>query len=267
MIAVFSNWSAPLGNSGFLSRNDYILSLALSVKCARDIFPEVHFYGDKKSIDLIEGKIPFDKVFDSLEILNEKKIPPELSSYSRIFVYSLMDQPFAYINSDVYIREPLPQHILDSNIFCQGWEHNTMSKGIISLKNNGFYGNEYWERFYNDKSITSIPNMQIFGGNQFECIRQYASDIISMVEHPFNMEVLMHKRFLTEEINKVLEQWYAVVRFIYFEGVEMDSLFNENGICPIKYTHIIDDAKKNRSIMEKVKNKCKKEIKNLIIID
>jgi len=262
MIAIFSNWSNS-GNLGFGSQNDYVLSLALAAKYAKKIFGEVHFYGDRQSISLIEGKVAFDKTFDSLEALNSRGIP-YISAYPRAYVYSLMDQPFVHINSDVYIWEPLPEKCLNAEVFCQGIEYDFFNKGIDQLKQSGFIGNALWEEYVLNKSVQFVPRMEIFGGQNIEWIRKYASDILHMIECPANLVALKRKMFSPQIINIALEQWYNVVRS-YYDEIFITTLCSDDKSCPIKYTHFISDAKKDHSVLSVLRARCNKEFPDLMM--
>ena len=75
---VYSYWAKPFltrsSYSNFHRKNDLIVSMLLSIEQSRKFFKKIIFYGDHEAISQICNICKFDKVYDDIEILNEKNI-------------------------------------------------------------------------------------------------------------------------------------------------------------------------------------------------
>lgn len=264
MIAVFSNWSKPSGFSGFNSKNDFIFSLALAVKYAKKIFNKIYFIGDKQSVSdikIIQDIIGFDYISDELEILEKKRISAQLWIYPKLYVYSIINQPFIHIDNDVYLWETLPFSFLNSPLFCQGWDKYPFYRYLVILNKKGFIGNPDWEKARKENTIDKIPNLGICGGQNFLWLNQFAQEAIKIIESPQNIKVLRENKFENEFI-LIPEEWYFMV-CANRDNIPIRTLVNNEDKYDIKYTHLLAYSKRNPKVLSKLYDKCEKEIPEL----
>jgi len=117
-----SYWSRNLG--GWLDQKYHLYSWALSFLTIQKQYPYIELITDDTGFDLLckKIKLPYSRVLLSLNTLN--RYDPNLFAIGKVFSYSLQNEPFIHIDSDVYIWEPFPQRITNNALISQNLEMN-----------------------------------------------------------------------------------------------------------------------------------------------
>lgn len=193
---------------GWLSDEAHFMCWALSCLNAKKIYGRIELYTDTLGYELLinKFKLPYDEVhlvFDNNIFM--ESIPPQLWSLSKIYIYSLQNEPFIHIDGDFIFWDEID---VNYNIIFQNLE--------IGLS---FYKDSY-EQLANDKKINKklsfsksftdvyyeeAANMGIFGGRNIEFIKKYAQDVIDFISHNENNSSLLNK---SQNSNCFLEQYY-----------------------------------------------------------
>lgn len=193
---------------GWLSDKAHFMCWALSCLNAKKIYGTIELYTDTFGYDLLinKFKLPYDKihlVFDNNRFI--ESLSPELWSLSKIYTYSLQNEPFIHIDGDFIFWDKID---FNYNIIFQNLE--------IGLD---FYKDSY-ERLSNDRDINKklsfsqsllddyhdeAANMGVFGGNNVEFIKKYAQDVIEFVSKNVDNSCLLKK---SQNSNCFLEQYY-----------------------------------------------------------
>lgn len=222
---------------GWLSDETHFMCWALSCLNAKKTYGEIELYTDKIGYELLinKFKLPYDKVhlvFDNNIFI--ESISPELWSLSKIYTYSLQNEPFIHIDGDFIFWTKID---VDYNIIFQNVE--------IGLD---FYKDSY-ELLSNDKDINKnlsfsrslsddyheeAANMGIFGGSNTEFIKRYAQDVIDFISQNKSNSSLINK---SQNSNCFLEQYY-----LYYLCLE--NKINFKTIHPNYYA----DTSKNKKI-------------------
>lgn len=286
MRAVWSFWSRPFeagGNSRWATPLHHLLAWRLSLKTASQHYPESALITDRPGKKLLVDQLglPFTHVSTELERLSRAN--PQWWTLGKLVAYSLQDQPFVHIDSDVFLWKPLPSRVAESPVFsqCLGY-----------LPSDGHAGPREIERAFDEAQIElpvewqwarsrdearfGLHNAGILGGAHPAFLRHYAQTAVALVMQP------EHVPAWARSVNKISLGWasviveeftlYACVEYHRFHptsayrGVRIEHLFpswdaaydrEQSGRAG--YTHLMGDAKSHPAVGRRLEERTRKE--------
>lgn len=207
---------------GWLSDESNLMCWALSCLNAKKYYGNIELYTDKIGYEILINQfcLPYDKVhivFDDNDFMSS--IPKELWALSKVYTYSLQDEPFIHIDGDFIFWNKID---IEKNILFQNLEIELDfyqdTYDVFTSKKNNLKGCNFTKCI--DKQFSnSAANLGIFGGFEVSFVKQYANDVLDFVN--CNIE---HKDLFVKEsknMNCFLEQYY-----LYFLCKENDLSFN-----------------------------------------
>jgi hypothetical protein len=205
LIPYMSYWSK--GYQG--NPSDFVLNLhKLCFYFLKKNFGEVHFITDSESFDYFKF-IPWTSISTDLDGLTTEY--ENVWSVSKLFVYKIISQkgnPFFHVDYDVFLPEGLEERILNSDIFAQCTEYNSMYYYKI---------NDFLKNCPNPYEIKNIKvqdaiNVGVLGGNDVEFINKYSTEALEMVFNPVNKNYWLSYDDSTHWLKAVTaEQYYLSV--------------------------------------------------------
>jgi len=281
MRAVWSFWSAPYRahyHRLWLSEKYHLLSWVLSVGEASQHYTDTCLFTDSWGARLLVDSLalPFRHVDLRLDGLHPMVYDNEWWVLGKLTTYAAQTTPFIHLDNDVFLWNPLPAAVTAAPIFAQNPEAFYLEdqslyrlepflKGIDRFK--GWLPQEWlwYARRRGDKALCC----GIFGGHDLDFIRHYANCAIEVICHPSNQPIWPT---LGVRDNILVEQYFLSACLEYHQqnqysphtGLEAAYLFRSSAeafdpecATRVGYTHLIGNAKNNRSIADSLERRVK----------
>ena len=278
--AVWSFWSRPFAghyHSNWASEQFHLLSWVLSFQTTRCHFRETSLVTDNDGAKLLADRLqlPFDYVTTDLEGLSESD--PRWWIRGKLHTYRMQDKPFIHFDSDVYLWKPLPTDCLTADVIAQNPEYATISDATCykpsaftkQLLARGGWLPPEWLAYVRGGGGTAICT-GLFGGCDIDALRRYADRAISIIERRDNRAIWQQENVgIGHQI--LVEQYYLGafcadltgeldhrlrVRYL-FES--MGEAFDPAASTRVGYTHLIANAKKNRTLAQLVAERVQRD--------
>lgn len=105
----------------------------------------------------------------------------DIWSLGKLFSYMHIckkNKPFLHIDNDVFLIKPLPENLINQDIFAQNLETDAFDFYNIKI----FYENCPNKSFMENKYLDlGAPNLGIFGGQDIDFIANYARNAINLI--------------------------------------------------------------------------------------
>lgn len=226
--------SADDNKGGWLEKKYNYFSWALSVLQLKKYYNNIELVTDKAGYDLLINKLelPYDSVKTVLDELNV--YPEELFMMGKVYAYSIQDEPFIHVDSDVFIWDKFDSKLENSPLICQ------------SKEDEEFYNQHYFEIFYPmlknfefcppylEKSMIKngrivAVNAGIIGGQNFDFYKNYKDQVFEFVER----NVAHFEKVELKKTNIVFEQFL-------FHAMAEEQLMDINYLSLGNYTFLSD---------------------------
>jgi hypothetical protein len=228
MKIIQSFWSGKnksiTNNFGWYSYEYNWMGWILSVNQLVKFYDRVELYTDSFGYEILINRLnlPYTKVHVVLDELNE--LPNDLWAMAKIKTYSLQNEPFLHVDGDVFIWEKFPEELMKKNIIVQNIEKTTdyYSNMWKNIYPNLIYFPQEINDYHNGKTSNAY-NMGIFGGNDYETIRNYSMISLNFVEknkNSWNNINLFNFNIFFEQV--------LLYNFLNKRGIKVDVLINEN---------------------------------------
>jgi hypothetical protein len=283
MRAVWSFWSRPFhsyyGNI-WCKPLHHLLAWGLSLQTASRHYPDTVLVTDRPGKTLLVDQLglPFSEVSTELERLRD--VDSGWWALGKLVAYSIQDQPFVHLDSDVFLWKRLPVHLLDSPVFTQnpeGFHDNDPHYRPQDIE--WAFGEEAlklpleWEWARSNRSHYPAENCGILGASHVEFLRYYARTAVDLVLRPEN--ALAWSRLKDKRAySVVLEQFFlsACVDFhglqpaSPYQGVRIGHLFpagknafDPNDAARVGFTHLIGGAKSHPAVGRRLEERVRRE--------
>jgi hypothetical protein len=253
---------------GWLSPEYHWLSWTLSVLQLRKFYDEVELFTTKagKEVLINQLNLPYTKVH---EVLDDADIPPSAWALSKIITYSLQNEPFLHIDGDVFIWKPFEENLLQSPLIAQNQEYDFAfyHEYIHNAQSQAKYLPDVLRKEIKKPLITY--NAGIFGGNNLEFIKRYASIATDFVRNnptPPQEQSSEYCMFFEQCIFSILVQDTQKSVNTFFEEVVDNELYKGMGLADFwetphlnSYIHLMGMSKKNRMMLKKMLCKIRKD--------
>ena len=283
MRAVWSFWSRPFhayyGNI-WCKPLHHLLAWGLSLQAASRHYPDTVLVTDRPGKALLVDQLglPFSAVSTELERLRDAD--PGWWALGKLVAYSIQDQPFVHLDSDVFLWKPLPRHLLDAPVFTQNPEgfhdddpHYRPQDIEWAFGQEALKLPREWAWARSSGGHYPAENCGILGGSHVEFLRYYARTAVDLVLRRENASAwsrLNDKR----AYSVVLEQFFlsACAGFHRLQAhspylnVRIGHLFppgknafDPNDAARIGFTHLIGGAKSHPAIGRRLEERVRRE--------
>jgi hypothetical protein len=125
--------------------------------------------------------LPYDEVHIELDAINNHS--PILWALSKIYTYSLQEEPFLHIDGDVYIWKPFEEKTLKSKVIAQNLEiGNTYYYELLDNAKQAFKDLPDFILNYCDTKDIVACNAGVLGANDLDFIRSYCQEVFRFVD-------------------------------------------------------------------------------------
>lgn len=284
MRAVWSFWSKPFSSfKGRIWRSPlhHHLAWGLSFRLARRHYPETVLITDRAGKALLVDQLglPFTHVSTELDRLNKADIG--WWALGKLMAYSLQDQPFIHLDTDVFLWKPLPDNILNAPVFAQCPEHHPPADEWCGPEDveRAFSQHDLrlpteweWSRSRSLHHFREV-NCGILGGTRTDFIRYYARLAIDLVLNP--KYVAAWAEFPEKAGYNMLIEQFLLDACIDFHRSSSDSPFSGIGIRYLfpslghaydpqaagrmGFTHLLGDAKTDLIVTRRLEQRVQRE--------
>ena len=190
MKIVQSFWSKP-SESNIADRNKggwrhqkyFYMSWALSCLTLKRIYDKIELVTDKKGYELLieKLKLPYTTVKVELDDLNH--YPENLWAISKIYSYSIQEEPFIHVDGDVYLWSPFGEEIEKANLIAQHLDVDTghYSEALQEIKSNNFFLPDVITNNLGKQLKIESINAGIIGGRDIEFVKLYCEAAFNMI--------------------------------------------------------------------------------------
>ena len=193
-------------------QDNYLSIINNSVALAKQAYPNavINLVTDSDGKNFIKSYNIFDDIFTELDSLPKeyKKIP----AIGKLKTYNLLSTQkvyFLHLEHDVFISRPIPEEIINNQIFVQHKYLIEDNKIYYLNKVNELIKNKYLIKNF---SFDYAYNCGIFGGADFQSIKQYSSSALDMVLDIQNKSFFLNSGQSLEHLfinkNHFIEQYY-----------------------------------------------------------
>lgn len=238
MKIVHSFWSKPIvmrdnsdaifrDKGGWSNKLHYYMSWALSCLKFKELYGRIELVTDKYGKELLCDtlELPYTSVKVELDCLNEYN--HHLWALGKLYAYSIQEEPFLHVDSDVYIWKKFPQKLLFSDLIAQNWEINydVNAKFYQKLQNEFIF----FPECIKDKEFPKVgeifqANAGILGGNDIGFIKEYTQNAFDFIDkNQDNFEKLSSQKGM---FNMVYEQ-YLFYQLAESKGKNITYLLNK----------------------------------------
>jgi hypothetical protein len=270
--AVWSYWSKPFERdrrSTWCHEWHHWLAWGLSLAAAEQHYPDTWLYTDdqgaRQLIDELE--LPFAHVSTCLNSLAGED--PEWWSLGKIAAYARQREPFAHLDTDVFLWNPLPPEVEAAGVFAQDPEPILLGTSCyrpfdleraIGYPNGGWLPKEWL--WYRKQSAQSGACCGIFGGQHIDFIRHYARTALRLTMDPRNRAGLEamggkagHMILVEQYLLTACVEYHRNKSGSRFGDIDIRYMFDDIGDAyrpgraeEIGFTHLASDAKRNARI-------------------
>ena len=284
MRAVWSHWSKPFlqkRGSSWLSPLHHLLAWGLSLRLARKHYPETMLVTDRAGKALLVDSLGLRFNHVSTELESIRNADPAWWALGKLVAYSLQEQPFVHLDTDVFLWKPLPPGLANAAVFAQCPEdHSAFTdwckphdvETVFAHHNLPLPAEWEWSRSrYVD--YFREANCGIVGGNRTDFIRHYANLAKDIVLNPAHA-----KAWATFDnkgaCNMIVEQFMLDACVEYhrsnpespFRGISMRYLFpswaeayNPEASARAGFTHLLGDAKRDHLVSQRLEQRTQDE--------
>jgi Family of unknown function (DUF6734) len=199
MRAVWSFWSKPWrARSGqcWLSERHHLLAWLLSFETARTFYPLTTLVTDDEGARLlVDGlELEFGSVSTALNRLSNHD--PALWMLGKLYAYRAQAEPFAHLDTDIFLWKRLPAHIETAPVFAQCpepfvigqsyYKPDEVRRALLTTQQMPGWIPMEWEWSLSFGSPQPAACCGVLGGRHVDFIRYYAEGAIRLVEDPRN---------------------------------------------------------------------------------
>lgn len=284
MRAVWSYWSKPYAERtgyGWHQPLHHLLAWGLSVRLAQRHYPETVLVTDSfgKALLLDALELPFTHVSTELDRLDGAD--PGLWALGKLVAYSLQDEPFVHVDTDVFMWRPLPVRLQGAPVLAQNPERWSAADPRCSLRviEDAFARHDFvlpaeweWARSHWGM-LMHQANCGIIGGQNVEFLRYYAGLALDLVLNPRHAPAWEAIPGLAE-MNVIIEQFLlsACLEFHRsapdspFRGIyarylfpSSEAAFNSTYANRAGYTHLLGDTKSSDRVARRLEQRMERE--------
>lgn len=283
MRAVWTFWSKPYQaqtNLRWSAELHHLLAWELSLQAASRHYPETMLVTDRAGKKLLIDQLGLPFVHVSTELERLANVDPGWWALGKFVAYSMQDQPFVHIDTDVFLWQRLPAQVASAPLFTQCPEfYPNGSKPSLEEIERAFGRHREllpveweWARSKTD-GYFSEENCGILGGSRVDFIRYYAQTALNLVLGPDKATAWSDLPNKTNH-NFTVEQFLlaACVGFHRFHpsspyrGVKATHLFSSvdeacdfNHAGKLGFTHLWGGAKSHPEVGRRLEERVRKD--------
>lgn len=284
MRAVWSFWSKPFeAAKGRIWRTPFhhLLSWGLSLRLARRHYPETMLVTDRAGKALLVDQLGLSFTCVSTELDRLRTADTAFWALGKLVAYSIQDQPFVHLDTDVFLWTVLPPSVEQAPVFAQcpephhsidqhyspGTIERAFARHHLTLPAEWEWSRSRWERHFREE------NCGILGGSQTDFLRHYATTALDLILNSENAPAWAEIAD-KDGLNQIVEQFWLSACLDYhrfapdspWSGVyarylfpSLDAAFHPERAGRAGFTHLLGDAKQNAFVARRLEERVRRE--------
>jgi hypothetical protein len=284
MKSVWSFWTKPYlsGRKAYwASEKHHGLSWILSLETARRHYPETCLYTDSKGAEILVDQLGlrFSQVSTELDALADED--PEWWALGKLYTYSVQQEPFIHIDSDVYLWKRLPEYIESADVFAQNPEPFPELGDFCyqpervdqAFQTAGGWLPEEWYWYRQNHGTQRGECCGILGGQRTDFIRHYAKQALRLALDPANERAWQplgdkagQMTLVEQYLLAACVEFHRANNISVFNAVQIRYLFESlsQAFCRepatrLGFTHLIANAKKSPIIASRLDERVRQD--------
>lgn len=281
MRSVWSFWTQPFqARKGRAWRKPlhHFLAWGISLSAARRHYPETVLVTDREGKKLLVDGLGLQFTAVSTELDCLKTADPDWWALGKLVAYSIQDQPFVHLDTDVFLWKALPHDVAAAPVFaqCPEYFHRNGDRGVRDIDSAfstcGATLPVEWEwAAAREDTLIREENCGIIGGCRVDFLRHYAQTAAALVTQPQYAQAWARAN---NKSNMAVEQFFlsACVDFHRhhpvspFRGVRIKYLFptwgdavNPNFSARAGFTHLLGDSKSDPAVARRLEARVQRD--------
>lgn len=257
---------------GWLNMRYHLASWALSCLQLKYFYSDIELVTDKlgKFLLIDQLKLPYTKVSVELNALDNYN--HNLWALGKIYAYSMQDEPFIHVDSDIYIWERFDRSIEEASLVAQNVEQDFSfyQELVGNLITNGFYIPNSILNCRKTGMGSSAFNAGLMGGAAIEFFRSFCKIAFEFVDRNKDkldsIELGLFNTIFEQQLFYCLSK-EAGIKVNCYKSIttneEMDNLFSNydsfvDAPNNLKYFHMYGEFKQDIRICKEVELKLEK---------
>jgi hypothetical protein len=285
MRAVWSLWSKPFAAAtswGWHRPEHHLLAWGLSLRLARRHYPETTLVTDSAGKALLVDALGLSFASVSTELDRLRDADPNLWALGKLVAYSIQDEPFVHLDTDVFLWRALPTRLTSAPVLAQHrerWFERDPGGGDPQLIEDAFAHAGLklpveweWARSRWGKTVFEA-NCGIAGGHDVDFIRHYARLALELATSPRHAGAWASLP-AKQPLNPTIEQFTLSACLDFhrshpdspFKGVHARYLFpspqaafDPRYAARLGFTHLLGDTKRHARVAQRLEERVRTE--------
>jgi hypothetical protein len=283
MRAVWSFWTKPFEEGRGWPWRELVhhwLAWGLSLRLARAHYPRTVLITDSAGKELLVERLGLSFSHVSTELDRLRDADPALWALGKLVAYSLQDEPFLHLDTDVFLWRPLPDSMTGAPMLAQHPEefaatddrHLRIAEDAFGRAGLSLPAEWQWTRSQSPSRFREA-NCGIVGGMNVGFLRHYAERALDLVLNPRHAAAWASIPD-PAGLNTAIEQFFLVacLNFHRFNpasphrGVYVRYLFPSAGAAfdpacatRVGFTHLLGPAKQNEHVTARLGQRMRAE--------
>ncbi len=192
--------------AGWYTSEYHWMSWALSCLQLLKLYGQVELVTDRLGKEILIDTLGLPYTSVSLALEGElEELPTGLFSLAKIKTYSLQKEPFIHVDGDLFLFQPLPPHVLRSDLVSSNPEADLFfnAEVVQEVTENGYALPDHLKGLDKEAHLFS-SNAGIIGGHDLDFIKEYcnhAFDFVSSNKALLRQSVPDGSNFLIEQMS------------------------------------------------------------------
>jgi len=249
MKGLYSLWGAPMERShtGFNSREDFLVSLSISVLMAQRFYEPVLVI-DQKGWEIVEPlKLPWQEVI--LHDFDAYNVSPRVWNLSKLVAMTKVKAPFIHLDHDLYLHKALPE--FEGWLFQnpEGSDWHEYPYAIQKMDGPSFGPKPTWWHAQGKEAF----NCGIIGCKNQTQLELWLKPVLKwLTSHEFTKALAQDTRIFAPIILEQYTVALAAQAFGWHVKHLFPNMFESDGLAvKAGYTHLLSDSKRKPEIIKK----------------
>jgi hypothetical protein len=284
MRAVWSFWSRPFyagKGRAWKTSLHHLLAWGLSLHLARRHYPETVLVTDRVGKALLVDQLGLSFSHVSIELDRLRTADISFWALGKLTAYSLQDQPFVHLDTDVFLWAPLPPSIENAPVFAQCPENyhsidqhcsplvveRAFERHHLELPVEWEWSRSRWDRHFRE------DNCGVLGGTQVGFLRHYAQTALHLLLYPQHAPAWAEIPD-KDGFNQIMEQFWLAACHDYHRfapdspwrstGIRylfpsLDYAFDPEHAARAGFTHLLGDSKQHPFVTRRLEERMQRE--------
>lgn len=239
-----------------LKEYQFIKILKVALYYAKQHYKEINLITDYAGEKMLKNVFNWHSISTELESLPKEY--KDVWSLGKIKSYNMISKygdPFLHLDYDVFLIKPLPEKLVQSDLFCQSIEENCYSRYQLYAFDK-YCKNKFYPFEFDLQSEDWAPNCGIIGGKDLDFFQKYSDLVFKLVLDEENkMFWLCH--YLNSDKKSCIPEQYYLGLMSKFLNKKIETLFKVKfdkvrNLQRNHYVHLCREGKRDPQALKNI---------------